>query len=255
MPSVDGTPNGAPCWIDLMSSDTDKSRAFYGDLFGWTSEDAGEEFGHYINFEKDGKRVAGLMAKQPEMGAMPDVWGIYLTADDADAIVAKAKASGSMVIVEPMDVGPLGRMFVVTDAGGAVIGGWQPKEFKSFGVLGEPGAPGWFELHTREFAKTISWYEDVFAWDVYSQGDTDEFRYSTLFENEQSAAGVMDASGFLPEGVPPHWSVYFSVADTDKALARIAELGGNTVQPAEDTPYGRLATAVDPTGAMFKLVG
>ena len=25
-------PNGAPCWIDLMSSDTDKSRAFYGEL-------------------------------------------------------------------------------------------------------------------------------------------------------------------------------------------------------------------------------
>ena len=25
-------PNGAPCWIDLMSSDTGKSRAFYGEL-------------------------------------------------------------------------------------------------------------------------------------------------------------------------------------------------------------------------------
>ena len=25
--------------------------AFYGDLFGWTAEDADEEFGGYINFQ------------------------------------------------------------------------------------------------------------------------------------------------------------------------------------------------------------
>ena len=76
-----------------------------------------------------------------------------------------------------------------------------------------------------------------------------------MIVGETQYAGVMDASAFLPDGVPAHWSVYFKVADTDAALARIGELGGNTVVPAEDTPYGRLATAVDPTGAIFKLVG
>ena len=30
-------------------------------------------------------------------------------------------------------------------------------------------------------------------------------------------------------------------------MARIAELGGKVVRPAEDTPYGRLAVATDPT--------
>jgi predicted enzyme related to lactoylglutathione lyase len=64
----------------------------------------------------------------------------------------------------------------------------------------------------------------------------------------------MDASGFLPEGVPAHWSVYFGVADADAALAKIVALGGSVVVPAEDTPYGRLATATDSTGAMFKLI-
>lgn len=48
MPTRDETPFGAPCWIDLYTSDPDASRSFYGDLFGWTSEDAGEEFGGYI---------------------------------------------------------------------------------------------------------------------------------------------------------------------------------------------------------------
>jgi predicted enzyme related to lactoylglutathione lyase len=64
----------------------------------------------------------------------------------------------------------------------------------------------------------------------------------------------MDASAFLPEGVPAHWSIYFRVESTDNALEKVGKLGGNTVVPAEDTPYGRLATAVDSTGAMFKLM-
>jgi len=238
-----------------MSSDTDRSRAFYGELFGWTSESAGEDYGGYINFEKDGARVAGLMAKQPEMGEMPDVWGIYLHVEDAEATVEKAKGAGSDVIVPAMDVGTLGRMLVVTDAGGAVIGGWQPKEFPSFGVAFEDRTPGWFELHTRDFEKTVSFYETVFGWTTRSEGDSDEFRYATMVVGEEQQAGIMDASAFLPEGVPAHWSIYFRVEDTDAALARIGELGGSTLMPGEDTPYGRLATALDPTGAMFKLLG
>jgi predicted enzyme related to lactoylglutathione lyase len=64
----------------------------------------------------------------------------------------------------------------------------------------------------------------------------------------------MDASGFLPEGVPAHWSVYFSVDGTDAAIAKVIELGGSVVRPAEATPYGRLATVADATGSQFKLI-
>lgn len=84
--------------------------------------------------------------------------------------------------------------------------------------------------------------------------DAPEFRYTTFAYGGEWLAGMMDASGFLPEGVPAHWSVYFGVDDTDVALAKINDLGGATVMAAEDTPYGRLATATDPTGAQFKLV-
>ncbi len=75
-----------------------------------------------------------------------------------------------------------------------------------------------------------------------------------LRHGEDWLAGIMDASGFLPDGVPAHWSVYFGVDDTDAALAKIVDLGGSILMAAQDTPYGRLATAADPTGAQFKLV-
>jgi len=35
----------------------------------------------------------------------------------------------------------------------------------------------------------------------------------------------------------------------------VKDLGGQVILAAEDTPYGRLATASDPTGGVFKLRG
>ncbi len=252
MPTRDSAPLGAPCWIDLFTSDPDKSRAFYGDLFGWTSESSGEEFGGYIIFQKDGVQVAGAMQNDGTSGT-PDVWSIYLAVEDAAASTESAVAHGGQVIVPAMQVGPLGHMAVVTDPGQAAIGIWQPLEHTGFGVLAEPDTPDWFELHTRDYEAAVQFYRDVFGWDTHAASDTPDFRYTTLGEGEGQLAGIMDASHWLPDGVPAHWSVYFRVEDADKALATTVELGGGVVVPAEDTPYGRLATATDPTGAVFKL--
>jgi hypothetical protein len=244
-------PAGAPCWVDLMSSDTDKSRAFYSRLLGWTPGEPNPEFGGYANFTKDGENVAGLMQSQPGMG-VSDVWSVYLAVEDAAATVQAARDAGSEVLVEPMAVGDLGTMAVVTDPGGAVIGMWQPGEHRG-GVVGEGFTPCHFELHTRDYDASVAFYESVFGWKTTPVSDAPDFRYTVFDVGEGQNAGIMDAGGFLPEGVPAHWSVYFAVADVDAALATIGELGGSTVQPGEDTPYGRLATAADATGAVFKL--
>ena len=39
------------------------------------------------------------------------------------------------------------------------------------------------------------------------------------------------------------------------ALATVVELRGSVRRPAVDTPYGRLASVIDPTGAPFNLMG
>ncbi|MGH9027845.1 MAG: VOC family protein [Acidimicrobiia bacterium] len=253
MPKRETAPIGAPCWIDLMTSDTDRARAFYGDLFGWSSEEPNQEFGGYFNFEKDGVRVAGGMPDMPDAG-VSNVWSIYLATDDARKTVDAAAANGGQVIVPAMEVADLGTMGVVSDPGGAAIGMWQPGTHQGFGVFAETGAPSWFELHTRDYETAITFYRDVFRWDTHTMGDTPEFRYTTLGEGENQLAGIMDASAMLAGGVPAHWSIYFGVDDTDAALKKIVDLGGAVVLPAEDTPYGRLAAATDATGAAFKLV-
>jgi predicted enzyme related to lactoylglutathione lyase len=236
-----------------MTSDPDRSRAFYAQLFGWTSQEAGEEYGGYVNFLKDGAPIAGCMRNDPQWEA-PDGWSVYLAVADPQQTADAAAANGGQVIVPPMQVMELGSMLVLTDAGEAAIGAWQPGLHRGFQVLGEPGAPSWFELLTRDYDASVRFYQQVFGWDTQVVSDTPELRYTTLGDGGEQLAGVMDASGFLPEGVPAHWSVYFGVDDTDAALAKIVELGGSVVAPAEDTPYGRLGQAADPTGALFKLI-
>lgn len=248
----DAAPVGAPCWIDLMTSDPARSRAFYGELFGWTAEEGSEEFGGYFNFSKDGQLVAGAMPSHGQPGPS-DIWSVYLATDDAEKTAAAAQAHGGSVVVPPMKVADLGTMAILIDAGQAAVGIWQPGLHKGMGVLGEPGAPSWFEVNAREYQATATFYRDVFGWDTHVVADGPDIRYMTLGEGEAALAGIMDASSFLPEGVPAHWSVYFDVVDADAALAKVVDLGGSVVRPPEDTPYGRLAQAGDATGAYFKI--
>jgi predicted enzyme related to lactoylglutathione lyase len=252
MPLRDDAPIGAPCWVDLFTSDPERTQTFYNELFGWTCETAGPEYGGYFNFSKDGVQVAGGMRNDGDAGT-PDHWSVYLASANAEATVEAAASRGSVVIVPAMPVGELGSMAVVTDPGGDAIGIWQPGLHQGFGVWGETGTPSWFELHSRAYDASVEFYRDVFGSDTHAVSDAPEFRYTTLGAGETQLAGIMDASVF-PADAPTGWSIYFGTDDTDKSLARAVDLGGKIVRPAEDTPYGRLAQASDPTGSLFKLV-
>jgi predicted enzyme related to lactoylglutathione lyase len=249
-------PAGAPCWIDLLTSNVDRSRAFYCDLFGWTAGEGSAEFGGYFMFFRDGQPVAGAMPGQPGVDVL-DQWGIYLRVDDAHKTLDAATAAGAQVRQPAVDIADLGTSAVIDDPNGARIGLWQVDTFPGFGgVRAAEGVPAWAELHTRNYDDAVAFYRDVFGWDVHTAADTPEFRYSTLGPDHKAQGGIMDAAGFLPADSPAVWSVYFGAGeDVDARLARAVELGGSVLMPAEDTPYGRLATAVDPTGAQFKLIG
>lgn len=240
---------GAPCWIDLYSSDTDKATAFYGDLFGWTAQPPEEGFGGYFIYTKDGKAVAGCMHNDGSMG-YPDAWGVHLMTDDVRRTATAAPEHGGSVEMGPMDVAENGSSAMIKDPGGAIVGAWQPNRQQGFELTGEAGAPAWFELHTGAYDKAVSFYREVFGWDAHVMSDTDELRYTTLGEGQDALAGIMDDAG-----EPSGWNVYFEVADVDATLTRAIELGGKVLTPAEDTPYGRLATAADPTGTVFRLLG
>ena len=253
MPLRDDAPAGAPCWVELFTSDPDRARNFYGEIFGWTSEDAGEEYGGYIGFAKDGHKVAGAMRNDGSDPNASDFWTVYLASKDVEQTVTSSNEHGGQVFVPVMDVVALGRMALLADAGGAAVGVWEPGEHRGFEIWNETGAPGWFELHTRSYDETVAYYCDVFGWTTQVMSDTPEFRYTVLTDGDAQLGGVMDDSIF-PDDAPGGWQIYFAVDDADATLAKVVELGGAIVMPAEDTPFGRLAGATDPTGTFFKLI-
>jgi predicted enzyme related to lactoylglutathione lyase len=243
---------GTPCWVDLLSSDTDKAVQFYGDVLGWTAEESGDDFGGYITLYSDGHRVAGLMANQAENG-IPDAWNTYISSDNAEATVAAVERAGGKVVAPPMAVGGLGSMAIVSDPAGATVGVWQPGSHTGFEKYNEPGGVAWDECHSKNFDASKRFYSEVFGWELIPNSDTDEFRYFVGQVGGEPVAGLMDSSKFLPPEVPSLWTVYFSVADVDAACERATAGGGRVIRPPEDTPFGRIAELTDPTGALFKL--
>lgn len=246
-------PVGAPCWVDLWTSDVEGSGRFYGRLFGWEQQEQNPGFGGYFQFHRDGVPVAGGMGDMGDMKAT-NSWKIYFATDDAETSAKKVEAGGGTVAVPPMAVADLGVQLVLADPTGGAFGMWQPVTFPGFTVLEEHGTPSWFELHTRDHATTVAFYEAVTGLSAVVVGESDEFRYSMLTGPQgEQYGGIMDASNWLPEGAPGEWSVYWQVDDVEATVAMATELGASLIHPTETTPYGILAALTDPWGAAFKL--
>src|ERR1051326_5937669 len=114
---------GTPMWIDHTSPDVAAAARFYDQLFGWTSEDLGEEAGHYTMFRSNGKMVA---ATTPPMNpGTPSVWSTYIATNDAAATARKVTEAGGQVLMPPFQVMDSGTMAVFTDPTGAVFCVWQ----------------------------------------------------------------------------------------------------------------------------------
>lgn len=254
MPSPVPTP-GAPCWIDLMTTDVAAARRFYGELFGWEYETGDDEkYGGYVMARKGGRSVAGMMQKDESQAGLPDTWTTYLRVDDAAATAKAVEAHGGKVHMPPMDVPEQGYMAIFGDAAGAAVGVWQPREMLGYELVAEPGAAAWHELHAKDYGAAVGFYKDVFGWETEVLSDTADFRYTTMGSGMTAQAGIMDASGYLPADVPSHWQVYFSVEDTDTIVEKATALGATLQDGPSDSDFGRVAQLADPTGAVFRVI-
>ncbi len=106
-------------WTELVTDDTAKAATFYGGLFGWTRESWASSEMDYSILKRGAAMAAGLMAKTPDMGPVPNHWMPYFGTADCAATVKKAASLGGACIVEPMAVPGVGTMAVLADPQGA----------------------------------------------------------------------------------------------------------------------------------------
>ncbi len=242
---------GTPSWVDLGSRDLAESTAFYGALFGWEAQTAPQpEAGGYTMFASGGKHVAVVA---PLQEGQPEQWMSYISVADAKATAAKVSAAGGTVLVAPMDVLDAGRMAVLLDDGGAAFSIWEPNAHIGAQLVNEPVSLSWNELATTNMDKSKAFYAKVFGWEAETT-ETPGMAYTEFKLNGSSIGGGMPIGPQAPEGVPPHWLVYFAVADTDATVGKASELGGSVMAPPMSIPAGRFAVLADPHGAMFAVI-
>lgn len=237
--------------MDLGSPDPGAAGDFYSGLFGWEIGEAGPpETGGYRMCMLRGVPVAGIGVQM--QSDMPPYWTTYVSVVDADSTAKEVRNAGGQVFVEPMDVMDFGRMAVFTDPAGAVFSVWQPMNHIGAGLVNEAGALSWNELLTRDVQASKTFYGSVFGWtgNVLEMG---EMVYTEWKLGDASVGGMMEMDENFAD-VPPHWMVYFAVADADATAAKVGQLGGRVHQPPMDIPQGRFGLAADPQGAMFSFI-
>jgi hypothetical protein len=119
--------HGAFMWNELMTNDVEKAKSFYRATLGWATEEMKMPSGSYWIAKHDGKMVAGIMDIAMMPPGTPPHWFSYIEVDDVDARVKKVAGSGGKVIREPFDIPDVGRVAIVADATGAIVGWMTPK--------------------------------------------------------------------------------------------------------------------------------
>lgn len=151
---------GAPCWFELSTSDEAAALRFYSALFGWTdqAEPMGEGMGSYHMQQLRGLNVAAISQQQPDEAqqGVPSHWSVYLNVADVDGAAAKVSAAGGQVVMPAMDVMDHGRMALIGDPTGGMVGLWQALAHTGAGVMREPNAMTWAELMTKDAARAAA---------------------------------------------------------------------------------------------------
>lgn len=111
--------HGMISWSELLTTDLEKAKKFYGELLGWKWTDMPDM--NYSVFEAQGMQIGGAMKITPEMKGMPPNWGLYASVDDVDAAAKKAASLGATIIVPPTDIPEVGRFCTLRDPQGATI--------------------------------------------------------------------------------------------------------------------------------------
>lgn len=249
---------GTFSWVDLMTTDLEAAKSFYGTLLGWDYQTEDTPNGPYVMALKDGKPVAGLGDQSDEEKQMgfPPHWNSWVSVASADEIAARAAELGGTVLMGPMDAMDYGRLAVIAAPGGEIIGVWEPQKHMGAGLVNEHGALGWNELATRDLGGAQSFYSELFGWTMETgpspsgQGD-----YTSVTNAGRMNGGMLVMDEKWPPEVPAYWGVYFYVDDLDAAVTSTKDLGGSVIVPPMDIPeVGKLAVIQDPTNATVSLM-
>lgn len=119
----------------------------------------------------------------------------------------------------------------------------------------ETGMFSWADLATTDVMGAKGFYGELFGWKFEDLPAGDSGTYTMARRDGRDVGGL---SGMMPgmreQGIPPHWTAYFSVEDVNMRAGKVEALGGKLIMPPFDVMnVGRMCIVEDPTGAKAAL--
>ena len=116
-------------WHELNTWDPDQARHFYSTTLGWDFQPTTLPDGtRYWVAHKEGRAVGGIFQlTEPDFEGIPAHWMTYLAVDDIAAAQRRAENAGGGILRPAFRLPGVGRLSVVNDPAGAVIGLIEPE--------------------------------------------------------------------------------------------------------------------------------
>jgi uncharacterized protein len=239
---------GTFCFAELVSPDPDSARQFYGDLFGWTTEEIPGASHPYWLFAVDGRIVAGL--RPITRGRQR--WIPYVAVDGVDRTVAHAERLGARLGDAPFDVSGTARMATIVDPDDRIVGLWQSHGRSGAERQEQPGSMWWVEMLAHDVTGATHFYSTLFGWKASERTFGHLTHGYTIYNvGNESVGGAIKIQQDWGR-VPERWQVIFAVTDLERILDQAHGLGGSDeLAPIEIPNVGRSAGLRDDRGGLF----
>ena len=257
LPAVTEAPSnerlaGKIIWHDLLTTDIEGSRKFYGGLFGWTFEEVPISLGfgksgNYLLIRHKGQLIGGMVdAKRLGTKVNNSQWVVLMSVDNVDIAAKSVVDAGGEIMTPPTDLNERGRIAVVRDNAGALFAILQTRDGDPLDTSAAFGSFMWDEVWVPDAVAAANFYQQIAPFQPASVDTADQSVYRGLSVDGHPRMGILQEP---IEALAPTWASYIRVEDMS-VLDRVNALGGQVLLPAEERNIGgQVALIAGPSGA------
>lgn len=236
-------------WYELVTTEIEKAKTFYGEVLGWKTETM--SMGPGVNYDLvkvGGTPITGFT--RPQMEGVPPSWLSYISVEDVDATAKAFRKNGGTTLTDAMDIPTIGRIQIARDPQGGVValfhGAEGDTEFPKV-----HGSWSWNELLSTDPAASLAFYEKTFGL-THDTMQMPAGEYHILKAGDAQVGGIMKSP--VPKA-PTNWLPYVRVDDTNAVCARAKKMkGGVMAEPQDVEMVGRFAVITDLQGVALGVI-
>jgi hypothetical protein len=243
-------------WFDYITVDAARAQAFYGALFGWTTQTIQVTgMGAYTMIVVDDRPIGGYLG--PIAGTPPSsprdtrpgsYWLSHLVVASAHDAAAKTKTLGGKMLREPFNVGEHGKLAIALDPANAVVALSQPNTITEWNHA--PNTFVWNELYTTSTTTAVTFYKQLAGFTESKMAMPDGNTYHLMQRDGVARCGIRKPHPGMPAG----WFAWVRVANVDDTAAKARALGATIHTQPADVGTSRMSLLTDPQGAALGII-